>query len=595
MLLQSLTVERFGDPERLALRRGVAALVGDLQSASTAPPMVTLTIEPASVRATAVVFAPNRTVATSYVEVLAAQTPQSLSAAIAVHYTGTSVLTVDALEGPFSRAVTRQTLQPPALPSPAPSPPSCFVFENCPFGLPPPLPDILFFGLLTLAILGFMLLWYLIRRRRRNIEQERKAQMAQRAAQEKTAAVSLQARARSWLAKRTRQRAHAATEAREAAAARAAARLQAHVRSTLQMRKMKRDSAAKSEAERLERAARAATTLQRGVRLAALRRAVRGRAVEAKLAQMRTLAESVVQTHARRWLEAHRLRRSRGDSVYRRVRAHWLRLSRRARRLHHLVIRWRAMADAVLEAPAGAPAEAPMREAAVSLWQILWRSLVVLRIVPATPTQRLKHTLLCRLRLAALAGPSRPHTRPSPSGALPLLRELTEHLLTYRSLSPTEAAPKLHSFCSSPGWSPAATTFRSPDVPSPLPRTLSYHGGRSELRRSSVDLPRASVRRGLPRADVTSTMPQAHRLPPPECSVPAASSSDLAMTATTTTTMSATAGRPAPFAPGDVFTPPRHAGVSSTPRAGSSQPAAIRRTPTLSERGSASHAATVHV
>ena len=589
MLLQSFTVERFGDSERLALRKGVAALLGILQSA--APLMVTLRVEPASVRATAVVFAPNRTVATSYVDVLAAQSPQSLSAAIAVHYTGTSVLTVDALEGPFTRAVTRQTPQPPALPSPAPSPPSCFVFENCPFGLPPPLPDILFFGLLTLAILGFMLLWYLIRRRRRNIEQERKAQMAQRTAQEKTAAVSLQARARSLLAKRTRQRAHAATEAREAAAT----LLQAHVRSTLQMRKMKRDSAAKSKAARLERAARAATTLQRGVRLAALRRAVRGRAVEAKLAQMRTLAESVVQTHARRWLEAHRLRRSRGDSVYRRVRAHWLRLSRRARRLHHLVIRWRAMADAVLEAPAGAPAEAPMREAAVSLWQILWRSLVVLRIVPATPTQRLKHTLLCRLRLAALAGPSRPHTRPSPSGALPLLRELTEHLLTYRSLSPTEAAPKLHSFCSSPGWSPAATTFRSPDVPSPLPRTLSYHGGRSELRRSSMDLPRASARRGLPRADVTSKMPQAHRLPPPECRVPAASSSDRAMTATTTTTMSATAGRPAPFASGDVFTPPRHAGVSSTPRAGSSQPAAIRRTPTLSERGSASHAATVHV
>jgi hypothetical protein len=429
-----------------------------------------------------------------------------------------------------------------------------------------------------LAILGFMLLWYLIRRRRRNIEQERKAQMAQRTAQEKTAAVSLQARARSLLAKRTRQRAHAATEARKAAAT----RLQAHVRSTLQMRKMKRDSAAKSKAARLERAARAATTLQRGVRLAALRRAVRGRAVEAK---MRSLAESVVQTHARRWLEAHRLRRSRGDSEYRRVRAHWLRLSRRNRRLHHLVIRWRAMADAVLEAPAGAPAEAPMREAAVSLWQILWRSLVVLRIVPATPTQRLKHTLLCRLRLAALAGPSRPHTRPSPSGALPLLRELTEQLLTYRSPSPTEAAPKLHSFCTSPGWSPAATTFRSPDVPSPLPRALSNHGGRSELRRSSVDLPRASARRGLPRADVTSTMPQAHRLPPPECRVPAPMrSSDRA---TTTTTMSATAGRPATFASGDAFTPPRHAGVSSAPRAGSSQPAAIRLTPTLSERGSA--------
>ena len=228
------------------------------------------------------------------------------------------------------------------------------------------------------------------------------------------------------------------------------------------------------------------------------------------------------------------------------------------------------------------------------------------RIVPGTPTQRLKHTLLGRLRLAALAGPSRPHTRPSPSGALPLLRELTEQLLTYRSPSPTEAAPKLHSFCTSPGWSPAATTFRSPDVPSPLPRARSNHGGRSELRRSSVDLPRVSARRGLPRADVTSTMPQAHRLPPPECRVPAPMRS------------SDRAGRPATFASGDAFTTPRHAGVSSAPRAGSSQPAAIRLTPTLTptrERVAAhseaqtndrsgppavlsrgrSHAATVHV
>eukprot|EP00900_Chrysochromulina_parva_P003084 jgi/Chrpa1/12777/Chrysochromulina_OHIO_Genome00021614-RA len=345
MLLQSLTVEQFGDSERLALRKGVAALLGILQS-------------------DAVVFAPNRTVATNYDVVLAAQTPQSLSAAIGVHYTGTSVLTVDALEGPFTSAVVmRQTSQLLALPSP--TPPSCLVFENCPFGLPPPLPDILFFVLLALAFFGSMLLWCLIRRRCRNIEQQRKAQMAQRLAQETTAAVSLQASARSLLAKRTRKRAHAAAEEREAAAAR---RLQALVR------KMKRDLAAKLKAARLERAARAATTLQRGVRMTAHRRAVRGRAVEAKLAHMRSLAESVVQTHARRWLEAHRLRRSRGDSVYRRVRAHWLRMSRRGQRLQHLVIRWRAMADAVLEAPPEAPADAPLREVAVGLWQVLLAS-----------------------------------------------------------------------------------------------------------------------------------------------------------------------------------------------------------------------------
>ena len=823
MLLQSLTVEQFGDSERLALRKGVAALLGILQSDGTAPLMVTLRVEPASVRATAVVFAPNRTVATNYDVVLAAQTPQSLSAAIGVHYTGTSVLTVDALEGPFTSAVVmRQTSQLLALPSP--TPPSCLVFENCPFGLPPPLPDILFFVLLALAFFGSMLLWCLIRRRCRNIEQQRKAQMAQRAAQETTAAVSLQASARSLLAKRTRKRAHAAAEEREAAAR----RLQALVRRTLQVRKMKRDLAAKLKAARLERAARAATTLQRGVRMTAHRRAVRGRAVEAKLAHMRSLAESVVQTHARRWLEAHRLRRSRGDSVYRRVRAHWLRMSRRGQRLQHLVIRWRAMADAVLEAPPGAPADAPLREVAVGLWQVLWRSLVLLRIVPATPPRRLKHTLLCRLRLAALAGRPRPNARPSPSRALPLLRELRGQLLTYKSQSyrsPSSQGASGRSLSSSPGWSPlppfadrlascaagdaftpptvgssasasragssrtlpqragrfivmdflsssgsresadcmasagltpttlfnkaqlpnasgylsaawacslrreglkftmmdmasaqipnqkqyvadrnvelghtrdtsigqfletaevqklvtlhnpdapntdpswlagpgsfnqwhayfqrtleqahehgrvhimivntvtlealhdiasgrhwfvvawfiepepavqpavqpawspAATTFRSSDVHSPPSRMLSSHGGVHELRRSSVDLHRASARPDLPHADVTSTMPQAQRLPPPEHRVPAPKrSSSRAITATTTTTtMGATADRRAPFAAGDAFTPPTVGSSASASRAGSSrvQPAAIRRSPTLSKRGSdASH------
>ena len=599
------------------------------------------------------------------------------------------------------------------------------------------------------------------------------------------------------------------------------------------------------KAARLERAARAATTLQRGVRMTALRRAVRGRAVEAKLAHMRSLAESVVQTHARRWLEAHRLRRSRGDSVYRRVRAHWLRMSRRSQRLQHLVIRWRAMADAVLEAPPGAPpgapADAPLREVAVGLWQVLWRSLVLLRIVPATPTRRLKHTLLCRLRLAALACRPRPIARPSPSRALPLLRELRGQLLTYKSQSyrsPSSLGASGRSLSSSPGWSPlapfadrlapfaadnaftpptvgssasasragssralpqrtgrfivmdftsssgsresadcmasagltpttlfnteqlpnasgylsaawacylrlkglkftmmdmasaripnqkqyvadrnvelghtrdtsigqfletaevqklvtlhnpdapntdpswlagpgsfnqwhayfkrtleqahehgrvhimivntvtlealhdiasgrhwfvvawfiepavqpavqqssspasspavqqavqpawspAATTFRSSDVHSPPSRMLSNHGGIPELRKSSVDLHRASARPDLPHADVTSTVPQAQRLPPPEHCVPAPMrSSSRAITATTTTTMGATADRLAPFAAGDAFTPPTVGSSASASRAGSSrvQPAAIRRSPTLSKRGSdASH------
>ena len=132
------------------------------------PARVALTVEAASVRATAVIFAPNRTVAMSYAGVLAAQTPQSLSTAIGAYYTGTSSLTVDAVEAPIVLLATQQAPpppMPPMLPSPAPPPPSCLIFERCLFGLPPPLPDVLFLGLLTVVVLGAVLLWCLCRRR----------------------------------------------------------------------------------------------------------------------------------------------------------------------------------------------------------------------------------------------------------------------------------------------------------------------------------------------------------------------------------------------------------------------------------------------
>jgi hypothetical protein len=124
MELQSWTVDQVGNPERLALTRGMTALLLN-NSAGGAPPTVTLTIEPASVRATAIIFTPSRTAAQSYVNVLASQTAQSISAVVGAQYTGTSTaaLTVDALEGPSIRPVTQQTPLPPAPPPPPPPPP----------------------------------------------------------------------------------------------------------------------------------------------------------------------------------------------------------------------------------------------------------------------------------------------------------------------------------------------------------------------------------------------------------------------------------------------------------------------------------------
>jgi len=70
------------------------------------------------------------------------------------------------------------------------------------------------------ALLGALMLWRLFRRRQRLLEERCKAEKEQRAMQEMMKAIVLQARARSWLAKRTLQQARADKEAREAAATR---------------------------------------------------------------------------------------------------------------------------------------------------------------------------------------------------------------------------------------------------------------------------------------------------------------------------------------------------------------------------------------
>jgi len=385
---------------------------------------------------------------------------------------------------------------PPPSPPPSPPPPSyppvSVTATIVPLGLT------IVFGLLSLASLGILLLSGLYYRRRLQTEQQRKAQMAQCTAQETAAAVWLQARARSMLAKRKRLRAHSAAMERE---------------------------------EKVERMEWAATTLQRRVRTTAIQRARSLRAAEAENARMSSLAASLLQEHARRWLEAQKLRRLRAESVYRRVRAHWLRMSRRNRRQQRLAIRWRALADAVLEGPPTLLGDAPLREAVSDIWQVVWRSIgtpAALRIAPAEPSPWHKHTLLCRVRLAALT--RRPHTRPSTTRALPMLRSHTAKNRVFRELSyrspssrqasagsiisspdlsrpataarsslpctlslhggvselcvpsmdstpsPIEAAPRLHSCSSTPDWSRSATALRSPDVSSPPPHMPSVHG-----------------------------------------------------------------------------------------------------------------------
>jgi hypothetical protein len=96
------------------------------------------------------------------------------------------------------------------------------------------------------ALLGALMLWRLFRRRQRLLEERCKAEKEQRAMKEMMKAVYLQARARSWLAKRTLQQARADKEAREAAAT----RVQALMRVELKLREAARLEQATHETSR---------------------------------------------------------------------------------------------------------------------------------------------------------------------------------------------------------------------------------------------------------------------------------------------------------------------------------------------------------
>ena len=243
-------------------------------------------------------------------------------------------------------------------------------------------------------------------------------------------AVLVQARARSLIAKRTLHQARSSKEVREAAAT----RMQASVRKRLKLRKMQRELAAMLEAERLDQ-------LQREARASALSHAVRRRHALATMteflerralkASMKVNATMIVQDYARRWFSA---RESHADSVYRRARAHWLRLSRFIRRRHHVAIQWRAMVDAVLETARGgvlnaATSDRPLLEAVQALWQVVWRwigSPPALQLAAQTPSRLAKHRLLCQLRLALLCDRLRPREPTVASIALQQLRALSK-------------------------------------------------------------------------------------------------------------------------------------------------------------------------
>jgi uncharacterized iron-regulated membrane protein len=201
-------------------------------------------VEAASVRATAVISAPNRTVATNYVVVLAAQTPQSLSVAVGVHYNATSSLTVDALEGPIVQAATAS----PSSPALHNGSTATRVVAKA-GSISPAILSVIYAAVGPVALLGAILLWCLRRRCRRLSEQRRKAEKAQ----QETRAVLLQARARALLAKRKLLRARAAKVAREAAAT----RVQIRLRKKLKLREIKREFKARIEAFRLEQIGRA--------------------------------------------------------------------------------------------------------------------------------------------------------------------------------------------------------------------------------------------------------------------------------------------------------------------------------------------------
>ena len=440
-MLQSWTVDQFGDAERLALRQGMAALLG------VAPARVTLMVEAASVRATAVISAPNRTVATNYVVVLAAQTPQSLSVAVGVHYNATSSLTVDALERPIVQAATAS----PSSPALHNGSTATRVVAKA-GSISPAILSVIYAAVGPVALLGAILLWCLRRRCRRLSEQRRKAEKAQ----QETRAVLLQARARALLAKRKLLRARAAKVAREAAAT----RVQIRLRKKLKLREIKREFKARIEAFRLEqRLEQAATTLQRQVRTG-LSPAVRRRNAEAMRIEIRSLAASIIQRQLRPVLV---MRRSLLDSLYRRARANWLKMSRRLRRRHEFAFRWRTLADAVLDAQV--PSDNPLLEAANVAWQVVWKfigSPAALKVAPVTISAAQKQ-LLCRRRLDFLSGrpqPAQPQQAPEALEGEPSHPPLTQNgAQSLRSLRSPESSESFGRSCdSSPDLSPDVRT-----------------------------------------------------------------------------------------------------------------------------------------
>jgi hypothetical protein len=354
---------------------------------------------------------------------------------------------VDALEGPIVQAATAS----PSSPALHNGSTATRVVAKA-GSISPAILSVIYAAVGPVALLGVILLWCLRRRCRRLSEQRRKAEKAQ----QETRAVLLQARARALLAKRKLLQARAAKVAREAAAT----RVQIRLRKKLKLREIKREFKARIEAFRLEqRLEQAATTLQRQVRTG-LSPAVRRRNAEAMRIEIRSLAASIIQRQLRPVLV---MRRSLLDSLYRRARANWLKMSRRLGRRHEFAFRWRTLADAVLDAQV--PSDNPLLEAANVAWQVVWKfigSPAALKVAPVTISAAQKQ-LLCRRRLDFLSGrpqPAQPQQAPETLEGEPSHPPLTQNgAQSLRSLRSPESSESFGRSCdSSPDLSPDVRT-----------------------------------------------------------------------------------------------------------------------------------------
>ena len=367
-----------------------------------------LTVTSGSVKVTAQIRVPDILTSLSVMSMLQNQTAARLSQNLG--------MAVEQIELPTTKIVALEVFPPPVYPPPLPlsppplrppplfpapnsPPPQCLMFTMCLFGLPPPITTITV--ILILAIALCCSLSWLAHKRCQLTEEALRLQKIS------IAASRIQASARGLLARRkaSQRRVKLDYEKQEQKEARILTyvhRLQHAARGLLDRRQLNatleiaRARVAVIRWRRhIKRRQRATIRLQRSVRGFIMRRRIQ---IVLREASARVLQQRFLEWHTKNGIQA--------EARYSRVRATWIKLTRRARRSRRLALRFRALVDAAMHT---ADSESPQVDSFASVLgaslegvtpSSIWKAVTGGNFWHRRSSEVVKHLALCRLRLA---------------------------------------------------------------------------------------------------------------------------------------------------------------------------------------------------